>query len=363
MPSNPPDPQDTDFARIWRARAVVTGRGAMRLPGELWAVGAQVSTLVTEFAGPLATGAGDRIVHLILRSRADTGRVDVLQALAAVGREAIVVRGEPGDLDDIATRVLKLATRLAADPDAAPRGAAALVFADSWEVAPAVEGDDASPYVMRLQWMLDRHVVLRREQAAFTGFDKQRAAALLELVAALAQVRGEVDEYGWNDTVSSGDDIVIRLARPRDARDIELMHERCSERSRFHRYFAPMSTWREENLRRISGEHRGATLVAVAEDSDIVGLGNVFPVGPDETQVAEIALIVDDAWQGRGVGTLLLRHLIDAARRLGFTRLVAYVHADNPSMVRLLLASTLSWEPMEVPDMGPSVRGYQAEVE
>lgn len=40
------------------------------------------------------------------------------------------------------------------------------------------------------------------------------------------------------------------------------MHKRCSKRSRYHRYFTPMNSWRDENLRRISGGDRGATLVA-----------------------------------------------------------------------------------------------------
>ena len=41
----------------------------------------------------------------------------------------------------------------------------------------------------------------------------------------------------------------------------------------------------------------------------VIGLGNVFPLGPGEHEVAEIALIVDDAWQGAGIGALLIRDL------------------------------------------------------
>ncbi len=351
----------------------MTGSGVMRLPGELWAVGAQVDTLVTEpmpepmpepipeaVAGPAGSaGIGDRIIHLIIRSGEEVERADVLAALSTVGREAIVARGRPEDLGDIATRVLDLATRLAADPASAPRGAAALVLADSWEVTPALQGDDASPFVMRLQWMLDRHVVLRRDRAAFTGYDRQRAAALLELVAALAKVRGEIDEFGWNDTLPSGDDVVIRLARPQDGQAVAAMHERCSERSRFQRYFAPMTTWREENLRRITGEHRGATLVVVDDDQGVVGLGNVFPAGPDAADIAELALIVDDAWQGKGVGRILLRHLVDAATRLGFRDLIAYVQAGNEAMIHVLESAPEGWTRSLATEMGPSALAFK----
>ena len=75
----------TAAPEVWRARAAMTARGAMRLAGELWAVGAQVDTLVTEPLDP-PTADGDRIVHLILRSDGSASRADIMQALRTVGR-------------------------------------------------------------------------------------------------------------------------------------------------------------------------------------------------------------------------------------------------------------------------------------
>ena len=50
---------------------------------------------------------------------------------------------------------------------------------------------------------------------------------------------------------------------------------------------------------------------------------------------AEIAVVVNDAWQGHGVGSALLFQLADRARHEGITRLTALMLTDNRSMARL----------------------------
>ena len=55
--------------------------------------------------------------------------------------------------------------------------------------------------------------------------------------------------------------------------------------------------------------------------------------GADE---AEIAVVVQDAWQGRGLGTILLSALLDHAVSRGITKFLAYVLADNHRMLRLV---------------------------
>ena len=51
---------------------------------------------------------------------------------------------------------------------------------------------------------------------------------------------------------------------------------------------------------------------------------------------AEVALVVEDAWQGRGLGPLLLEALLDAAAARGHERFCAYVLAENRRMLVLL---------------------------
>lgn len=282
-----------------------------------------------------------------------------MQALESVAVDVLVARGAPDDLDDVATRVLERAAALVADPDAAPQAVADLVLADSWEVMPASEGDDSAEQILRVQWTLDKHLVLRRRGAPFTRTERMRASALLAMVAALAEVQGVEEGYGWQETLKDGSTVWIRLSRPEDVDKVGAMHARCSERSRYHRYFTPMNTWRELNLRRISGGHRGATLVATDERGDVIALGNVFPLGPEgesgASSGAEIAVIVDDAFHGLGLGKLVVGHLIDVARRLEFRTLTAYVLGDNRPMVNLLESTPLHWEISHDHELGTSV--------
>jgi len=72
--------------------------------------------------------------------------------------------------------------------------------------------------------------------------------------------------------------------------------------------------------------------VADAGRSTIVGGARYVAAGPG---CAETAFMVIDAWQGRGIGGLLLRHLISLAREAGLKELTAEVLPDNAAMLRL----------------------------
>jgi RimJ/RimL family protein N-acetyltransferase/AcrR family transcriptional regulator len=298
---------------------------------------------------------GQQLVDMFLSSPPDVDRATVVHAISSVGSDVIVTRGTEEDAEDIATRVLHLSARLVQLPEAAPQAVADLVLADSWEVAPATEGADSTAFILRLQWTPERHVILRRTRAPFTQTERNRASALLELIAELAEVRGGSEGYGWRENLADGRTVSVRLSRPEDTAGVEAMHERCSPESRYQRYFTPMNEWREDNLRRISGGHRGATLVVTDVRGEVIALGNVFPIGPEDTEAAEIAVIVDDAWHGAGVGLLLTNHLIDVGRRMGFTRLIAYVLADNRAMRGVLDATGLEWAATADHDLGASV--------
>lgn len=281
----------------WRAR--VTAAAEVTAIAEILQVLAERSVRVVS----LFTSAmrGERqLVDMFLASPPTVDRAEIAERLSGVADDVIVTHGRRDDAIDIATRVLELSARLVGEPDRTPQAAAELVLADSWQVVDAVRGQDSTDLVMRLQWTPERHVLLHRVRAPFTRIERNRASALLDLVAAMAQQWGEPDGYGWREGLRDGRDVTIRLSRPADTAGVQALHERCSEASRYERYFTPMNTWREDHLGRVSGGHRGATLVVTDDEDVIVGLGNIFPLGPDSPDAAEIAVIVDDAWHGCG---------------------------------------------------------------
>lgn len=350
-------PAVTGGAVTWRARVSVPASAShvARLLRALSLLDVRASSM---FTAP--DGTDRQLVDFIMRAPDSVERSTIVDALSGVANDVIVTRGGIDDTQDVATRVLHLSASLATHPQDAPKAAATLVLADSWEVAEPAAGDDATAFVMRLQWTFDRHVVLRRVKAPFTVTERNRASALLELVSALGDVRGESTDFGWRETTRDGRDVTIRLGRPQDTEGVEAMHDRCSQKSKVFRYFAPMTAWREDNLRRISGGHRGATLVVTDDADRIIALGNLFPSEPGVVDEAEIAVIVEDAWHRQGIGHLVLKRLIEVAERQGFVRLVAYVLAGNRSMIGLLETTGLTWEHEVAEDLGPSAIAMRA---
>jgi AcrR family transcriptional regulator/RimJ/RimL family protein N-acetyltransferase len=338
-------PQDLELSPLydagnpWRVRADIPDR-----PGTLAKLVRAIGSLHTYSVAVSVIGhEGDyRTIDIALLAP-ESVTEEVLRAAAlSVGRNVYIGAGSPDDAMDLPTRVLDAATAVVARPDWAPLAARKLVEADEVEVNDATEGEDDSPDVMRLQWTPDQHVVLQRSWAPFAAAERTRASAFLRLSAAISSALGNEDAAAWVEPIKGGH-VWIRLARPEDADAIAAMHERSSERSRYQRYFS-LADWRGVRLHRLSGGHRGATLVVMSEDGAIVGLGHVFPDPSEGASAAEIALMVEDDYQGRGVGKKLLQVLIYFAMRLGFTEVVASVLADNKGMLKLLESSGLTWK-------------------
>jgi len=83
--------------------------------------------------------------------------------------------------------------------------------------------------------------------------------------------------------------------------------------------------------------------VVVTRDRRVVGMGNVFPEADEVRGTAEVALLIEDAFQGQGIGRVLLTRMLHVARRLGFTEITAHVLAENRTMQHLFDTTGLSW--------------------
>jgi acyl-CoA synthetase (NDP forming)/RimJ/RimL family protein N-acetyltransferase len=136
---------------------------------------------------------------------------------------------------------------------------------------------------------------------------------------------------------SDGRTVHLRPIVPADADALLAFHSRLSERTRYLRYFGPYPRIPDRDLHRFThvDHHSRAALVAVLGD-DIIGVGRYEGLGPESTS-AEVAFVIEDAHQGRGLGTILLEHLAAAARERGLRRFTAEVLAENRAMVRIFL--------------------------
>jgi acyl-CoA synthetase (NDP forming)/GNAT superfamily N-acetyltransferase len=141
--------------------------------------------------------------------------------------------------------------------------------------------------------------------------------------------------------LTDGTTIEIRPATPGDMAAVEAMHEALSPDSVYLRFFNFSRLSAEREARRVcrppAADH--AALLGVC-GGEIVGVGS-YEVG-GQGDVAEVALAVADEMHGRGVGTLLLEHLVSAARRQGVWTFTAPVLASNAEMLKVFADAGLS---------------------
>ena len=122
-----------------------------------------------------------------------------------------------------------------------------------------------------------------------------------------------------------------------DLRGAEAFFGRLSERSRYLRFMGATRSLPAGSVRtlaRQSRDRRCAVVVAFvrhARSTEIVGGARL--VGTARRSTCEFALTVVDAWQGRGVGRVLLREMLDRAPALGYTRIEGFVLAGNSAML------------------------------
>ena len=139
-------------------------------------------------------------------------------------------------------------------------------------------------------------------------------------------------------TLRDGTCVVVREIRPTDAEALRRLVGRSSERSIELRFFGPMKELSEEKARRfaeVDGVDRFALVALDPDDEDeIVAVVRYEREGG--TDGAEYAALVEDRFQGRGLGIGLTRRLIEAAQERGIERLHALVLRENNRMLRLL---------------------------
>ena len=135
--------------------------------------------------------------------------------------------------------------------------------------------------------------------------------------------------------LSDGSAVHLRQIRPDDAPAIVDLHSRMSDRTRYLRYFSPYPRIPERDLERfVNVDHRDREAFVIVSGPRIMAVGRYERLGRDSPD-AEVAFVVEDAHQGRGIGSVLLEHLAAAARENGISRFVAEVLPENGGMLRV----------------------------
>ena len=130
----------------------------------------------------------------------------------------------------------------------------------------------------------------------------------------------------------------MRPLGPEDADRLVAFHAGLSDETVYLRFFSPKPTLSAEEVERFTHVDHDARVALVAELGDrLVGVAR-YDREPG-TDSAEVAFVVSDEHQGRGIGTALLEHLAAAARERGITRFVAETLARNRQMLGVFRAA------------------------
>lgn len=130
----------------------------------------------------------------------------------------------------------------------------------------------------------------------------------------------------------------MRPIRPDDGTRLMKFHEGLSSESVYRRFFyvhRRLSSAEIERFTHVDYVERLALVVVDGERLVAVGRYERLP----ETSEAEVAFVVADEFQHHGIGTLLLKHLADAAVTRGITTFVAQTLTENRDMLDVFMKS------------------------
>ncbi|QOV47482.1 GNAT family N-acetyltransferase [Streptomyces chromofuscus] len=319
---------------LWRMRTTVKDE-----PGSLAALctalaGHRVDILSLQ-THPLGDGTVD---EFLLRAPSGLAAAELTRAASRAGGSGTwIERADAHDLVDAPTRILGLATRTALDAAELPLALRQLLGRCTIRSLPATPAGggraaDGVPVegvledtVMRLRAPEGGVITVERPYLPFTPTEFARARALVELDARLGpRIPRSQDVL----TLPQGGAITVRRADTDDVRAAKEMHGRCSARTLSMRYHGPVGD-ADRYLNHLLSPRFGRTLAVQTASGRIVGLGHLLWDG-DET---EVALLVEDEWQRRGIGTELLGRLVAMAAEAGCESVYAVTQASNTGMV------------------------------
>ncbi|MBF0448202.1 MAG: GNAT family N-acetyltransferase [Magnetococcales bacterium] len=136
-------------------------------------------------------------------------------------------------------------------------------------------------------------------------------------------------------TLKDGTQINFRPAHPTDRRSIEGMLYSLSERSVYRRFMSNIKRFSFQEIKNIIyiDHRRDVVIVGTIPEADgekIVAVGGYY-LDPGTNQ-AEVAFMIRDDWQGRGLGGFLMKYLVAIAKKNGIQGFVAETLRENRGM-------------------------------
>ncbi|WP_329585645.1 GNAT family N-acetyltransferase [Kitasatospora sp. NBC_01250] len=321
-----PDERAAGATTLWRLRTTVS-----EAPGTLATLCAALAELrisiISLQTHPLPEATVD---EFLLRAPRSLPRPVLTEAVArAGGREIWTEPADAHDLVDLPTQMLALATRTALDTAELPVALRQLFGQITIRQTPAKGGEPAAPSLtgplMRLATPSGGLIELSRPHLPFTPTEFARAKALVELDTRLGPRVPKVEDHL---SPSAGPELTVRRATPDDKAAALALHRRCSPATLRQRYHGPVSD-ADRYLNHLLDPRHGQMLTVQAPDGSLVALAHLM--WDDDS--AELAVLVEDQWQRRGLGLDLLRRMAALAAEAGVATVYAVAQAGNTALI------------------------------
>ncbi len=159
---------------------------------------------------------------------------------------------------------------------------------------------------------------------------------LVGIMAPQAQ-NNEQDNEGTL-SLPGGHEVPFRVVQPKDAPALQRFLGRCSERTIYLRFFGSLNEFPQEKAQYFAHtdgvDHFAFVAIDPDDQEEIIAVVR-YDREPGDEQ-AEYAAIVEDSWQGHGIGIDLTRRLVDVACANGVRYFYAMVMGKNKRMLELL---------------------------
>ncbi|MEM9302615.1 MAG: GNAT family N-acetyltransferase [Pseudomonadota bacterium] len=160
----------------------------------------------------------------------------------------------------------------------------------------------------------------------------------------------DLSRFEVRESLRDGSAIILRAIRPDDKQSLADGFAQLTPQAIHWRFFGAKAGLSEADLIFLTeidyDRHMG--LVAVDEEGQVVGVGR-YVAGEGDRNVAELAFIVGEPFQGRGIASAMLCHLQAAARDHGLDGLEAVIQPDNEDMLDIFRRAgfAMGWDEVE----------------
>jgi RimJ/RimL family protein N-acetyltransferase len=152
--------------------------------------------------------------------------------------------------------------------------------------------------------------------------------------------------YLAKETLKDGTEVTIRAIRPEDSASVLEGFKNLDRDAIYRRFFSPKRELSDAEIKQLTDVDFSRVVALVvstntSKGETLIGGGRYAVEGSESSQAAELAFLTDEGYRGRGIASLVLRHLIQLAQDAGVSRLEADVLADNHPMLMVFRRSGL----------------------